>query len=84
MMMHLHGPWRVMLFVPVWLSLFLLPLWKYKSHTRTDNEIGGSWVTDPQAQTFLLDLLRRTETEHGWPWTFLIQKLSQDWHLTVR
>lgn len=64
--------------------LFFCCLHGDTNHTRTDNETGGSWITDPQAQTFLLDLLRRTETEHGWPWTFLMQKLSQDWHLTVR
>lgn len=45
---------------------------------------GGSWIRDPQAQSFLLDLLRRTEAENGWPWTFVMQKLSQDWRLTVR
>ncbi|KAB8069755.1 hypothetical protein BDV29DRAFT_198474 [Aspergillus leporis] len=43
----------------------------------------GSWIHDPLAQTCLLDLLRRTEAEHGWPWASLAQKLSQDWHMAV-
>ncbi|GKZ32664.1 hypothetical protein AbraIFM66950_002197 [Aspergillus brasiliensis] len=44
----------------------------------------GSWIRDPLAQTCLLDLLRRTEAENGWPWTYMVQKLSQEWRLTVR
>lgn len=44
----------------------------------------GSWIRDSQAQNILLDLLRRTEAENGWPWTFMMQKLTQDWRLTVR
>ncbi|PYH91104.1 hypothetical protein BO71DRAFT_412070 [Aspergillus ellipticus CBS 707.79] len=44
----------------------------------------GSWIRDPLAQTCLLDLLRRTEAENGWPWAFVAQKLSQDWRLTAR
>ncbi|PWY77064.1 hypothetical protein BO70DRAFT_294955, partial [Aspergillus heteromorphus CBS 117.55] len=44
----------------------------------------GSWIRDPLAQTCLLDLLRRTEGENGWPWAFVVQKLSQDWGLTAR
>ncbi|OOF90985.1 hypothetical protein ASPCADRAFT_155717 [Aspergillus carbonarius ITEM 5010] len=44
----------------------------------------GSWIRDPLARTCLLDLLRRTEAENGWPWSFMVQKLSQDWRLAVR
>ncbi|KAI2819831.1 transcriptional regulator family: Fungal Specific TF [Aspergillus niger] len=44
----------------------------------------GSWIRDPLAQTCLLDLLRRTEAENGWPWSYMVQKLSQEWRLTVR
>ncbi|RJE25362.1 hypothetical protein PHISCL_02325 [Aspergillus sclerotialis] len=40
----------------------------------------SSWVRDPLAQSCLLDLLRRTETQTGWPWAYVIQKLSRDWH----
>ncbi|PYH53618.1 Zn(II)2Cys6 transcription factor [Aspergillus niger CBS 101883] len=43
----------------------------------------GSWIRDPLAQTCLLDLLRRTEAENGWPWSYMVQKLSQEWRLTV-
>lgn len=42
---------------------------------------GSSWVRDPLAQSCLLDLLRRTETQTGWPWAFVIQNLTRDWHL---
>ena len=57
-----------------------------KKKKKTTNAIsaGGSWIRDPQAQSFLLDLLRRTEAENGWPWAFVMQRLSQDWRLTVR
>ncbi|KKK18651.1 hypothetical protein AOCH_004128 [Aspergillus ochraceoroseus] len=44
----------------------------------------GTWVRDPLAQRCLLDLLRKTEAENGWPWAFVVQKLSQEWHLTAR
>ncbi|KAH8429113.1 uncharacterized protein LDX57_006783 [Aspergillus melleus] len=40
----------------------------------------GSWIRDPLAQNTLLDLLRRTEAENGWPWSFAMQKFSHDWH----
>ncbi|OJZ81523.1 hypothetical protein ASPFODRAFT_64941 [Aspergillus luchuensis CBS 106.47] len=43
----------------------------------------GSWIRDPLAQTCLLDLLRRTEAENGWPWSYMVQKLTQEWRLTV-
>ncbi|KAE8326375.1 hypothetical protein BDV39DRAFT_93771 [Aspergillus sergii] len=43
----------------------------------------GSWIRDPVAQTCLLDLLRRTEAENGWPWTSLAQALSQSWRTTA-
>ncbi|KAB8222372.1 hypothetical protein BDV33DRAFT_189792 [Aspergillus novoparasiticus] len=43
----------------------------------------GSWIRDPLAQTCLLDLLRRTEAENGWPWTSLAQALSQSWRTTA-
>ncbi|KAE8348815.1 hypothetical protein BDV28DRAFT_152470 [Aspergillus coremiiformis] len=49
----------------------------------TNASLGGSWIRDPLAQTCLLDLLRRTEAENGWPWTSLAQALSQDWHMHV-
>ncbi|KAL2864953.1 uncharacterized protein BJX67DRAFT_197623 [Aspergillus lucknowensis] len=42
----------------------------------------GSWVRDPLAQRSLLDLLRKTEAENGWPWGFVAQRLGQEWHLT--
>lgn len=41
--------------------------------------LGGSWIRDPLAQNTLLDLLRRTEADNGWPWSFAMQKFSQDW-----
>ncbi|KAL2824803.1 hypothetical protein BDW59DRAFT_83021 [Aspergillus cavernicola] len=43
----------------------------------------GSWVRDPLSQSCLLDLLRKTETENGWPWGFIVQRLSQEWHLAT-
>ncbi|KAL2812154.1 hypothetical protein BJX63DRAFT_259922 [Aspergillus granulosus] len=43
----------------------------------------GSWVREPLVQRCLLDLLRKTETENGWPWGFVSQRLSQEWHLTA-
>ncbi|KAL5334865.1 hypothetical protein BJX70DRAFT_376905 [Aspergillus crustosus] len=43
----------------------------------------GSWVTDPLAQRLLLELLRKTEAENGWPWGFVTQRLSRDWHLAA-
>ncbi|KAA8645357.1 uncharacterized protein ATNIH1004_006776 [Aspergillus tanneri] len=50
----------------------------------TSSAHGGSWIRDPLAQNSVLDLLRRTEAENGWPWAFAVQKLSQDWRLTTR
>ncbi|KAL4930485.1 Zn(II)2Cys6 transcription factor [Aspergillus undulatus] len=41
----------------------------------------GSWVHDALARRCLLDLLRKTESENGWPWTFVSQRLSQEWRL---
>ena len=49
----------------------------------TNPSLGGSWIRDPLAQTCLLDLLRRTEAENGWPWTSLAQALSQNWRMTA-
>lgn len=49
----------------------------------TNPSLGGSWIRDPLAQTCLLDLLRRTEAENGWPWTSLAQALSQTWRTTA-
>ncbi|KAL2798599.1 hypothetical protein BJX66DRAFT_35747 [Aspergillus keveii] len=43
----------------------------------------GSWVREPLAQRTLLDLLRKTEAENGWPWGFVAQRLSREWHLTA-
>ncbi|KAE8148077.1 hypothetical protein BDV25DRAFT_168683 [Aspergillus avenaceus] len=43
----------------------------------------GPWIRDPPAQTCLLDLLRRTEAETGWSWSFLAQELSRTWHITT-
>ncbi|PLB37594.1 Zn(II)2Cys6 transcription factor [Aspergillus candidus] len=43
----------------------------------------GTWIRSPLAQNCLLDLLRRTQTENGWPWTFVVQKLSSDWSHTT-
>ncbi|KAL4975955.1 hypothetical protein BDW66DRAFT_61620 [Aspergillus desertorum] len=43
----------------------------------------GSWVRDPLARRCLLDLLRKTEVENGWPWTFVSQMLGQEWHLAA-
>ncbi|PYH43613.1 uncharacterized protein BP01DRAFT_384270 [Aspergillus saccharolyticus JOP 1030-1] len=44
----------------------------------------GTWISDPLAQACLLDLLRRTEAENGWPWAFVVQKLIQDWQQISR
>lgn len=49
----------------------------FKQLTRS----GGSRVRDPLARRCLLDLLRKTESENGWPWAFVSQRLSQEWHL---
>ncbi|KAL2841697.1 hypothetical protein BJY01DRAFT_7795 [Aspergillus pseudoustus] len=43
----------------------------------------GSWVREPLAQRCLLDLLQKTETENGWPWGFVSQRLSREWHLNA-
>ncbi|KAF9895239.1 hypothetical protein FE257_000141 [Aspergillus nanangensis] len=32
----------------------------------------GTWIHDPLSQNCLLDLLRRTEAENGWPWAYAI------------
>ncbi|KAI9372114.1 hypothetical protein BJX61DRAFT_534205 [Aspergillus egyptiacus] len=42
----------------------------------------GSWVRDTLAQMCLLDLLQKTEAENGWPWGFVVKKLSTEWNLT--
>lgn len=52
-----------------------------KTDANTDS--GGTWIRSPLAQNCLLDLLRRTQTENGWPWTFVVQKLSSDWSHTT-
>ncbi|KAL4878294.1 hypothetical protein BJY04DRAFT_229850 [Aspergillus karnatakaensis] len=43
----------------------------------------GSWVTDSLSQRSLLDLLHKTETENGWPWGFMAQRLRQEWRLAT-
>ncbi|KAL4994720.1 hypothetical protein BDV10DRAFT_145540 [Aspergillus recurvatus] len=43
----------------------------------------GSWVRDPLARRCLLDLLRKTEAENGWPWAFVSQRLGQEWCVTT-
>ncbi|KAL4897504.1 hypothetical protein BDV59DRAFT_208372 [Aspergillus ambiguus] len=44
----------------------------------------GTWIRDPLSQSCLLDLLRRTEAEHSWPWGFLVQKLMRHWRAPGR
>ncbi|CDM38168.1 Zn(2)-C6 fungal-type DNA-binding domain [Penicillium roqueforti FM164] len=39
----------------------------------------GSWVEDPVVQTLLIDLLRRTERENGWPWGYMRNQVMQAW-----
>ncbi|KAL4801977.1 hypothetical protein BDV18DRAFT_68775 [Aspergillus unguis] len=41
----------------------------------------GAWVREPLARRCLLDLLRSTESENGWPWAFVSQRLSQEWRI---
>ncbi|KAB8238737.1 Zn(II)2Cys6 transcription factor [Aspergillus alliaceus] len=43
----------------------------------------GSWIRDPLSQTCLLDLLRITEAESGWPLASLAEALSQDWQMVT-
>ncbi|KAL4783431.1 hypothetical protein BJX76DRAFT_348582 [Aspergillus varians] len=43
----------------------------------------GSWVREPLARRYLLDLLEKTEAENGWPWAFVSRKLGQEWRLTA-
>jgi hypothetical protein len=40
---------------------------------------GGSWVEDPVVQNLLIDLLRRTERENGWPWGYVHNQVVQAW-----
>ncbi|KAJ5807642.1 hypothetical protein N7447_011098, partial [Penicillium robsamsonii] len=39
----------------------------------------GSWVEDPVVQNLLIDLLRRTERENGWPWGYVHNQVVQAW-----
>ncbi|KAL4917136.1 hypothetical protein BDW62DRAFT_90614 [Aspergillus aurantiobrunneus] len=39
----------------------------------------GSWIRDPLSRRCLLDLLHQTESENGWPWTFVSRRLGQEW-----
>ncbi|KAL4742999.1 hypothetical protein BDV11DRAFT_141398 [Aspergillus similis] len=43
----------------------------------------GSWVHDPLARRCLLDLLRKTEAENGWPWAFVSERLAQEWRIAA-
>lgn len=40
---------------------------------------GGLWVEDHVVQGLLIDLLRRTERENGWPWGFVRNQVVQAW-----
>lgn len=42
----------------------------------------GPWIKDSQCQMVLLRLIRETEEEHGWPWTYIIAQLTDDWGWT--
>ncbi|KAJ5782059.1 hypothetical protein N7457_003833 [Penicillium paradoxum] len=39
----------------------------------------GSWIDDPLVQNALIDLLRRTERENGWPWGYVQHQALQAW-----
>ncbi|KAJ5121048.1 uncharacterized protein N7515_009009 [Penicillium bovifimosum] len=41
----------------------------------------SSWIEDPVVQNLLVDLLRRTERENGWPWGYLRHQVVQAWRL---
>jgi hypothetical protein len=45
----------------------------------TDMTAGGLWVEDHVVQGLLIDLLRRTERENGWPWGFVRNQVVQAW-----
>ncbi|CAG8910202.1 unnamed protein product [Penicillium egyptiacum] len=38
-----------------------------------------SWVEDPVVQNLLIDLLRRSEREDGWPWGYMHNQVVQAW-----
>ncbi|EKV11610.1 hypothetical protein PDIG_17730 [Penicillium digitatum PHI26] len=42
----------------------------------------GSWVEDHVVQGLLIDLLRRTERENGWPWEYVHNQVVQAWRST--
>ncbi|CBF82466.1 hypothetical protein AN9141.2 [Aspergillus nidulans FGSC A4] len=43
----------------------------------------SSWVREPLARRCLLDLLRKTEAENGWPWAFMSERLTQEWRIAA-
>jgi hypothetical protein len=45
----------------------------------TDMTLGTSWVEDPVVQNLLIDLLRRSEREDGWPWGYMHNQVVQAW-----
>lgn len=45
----------------------------------TDKITGSSWIDDPLVQNSLIDLLRRTERENGWPYRYMERQVTQAW-----
>ncbi|OIW30422.1 hypothetical protein CONLIGDRAFT_713069 [Coniochaeta ligniaria NRRL 30616] len=43
----------------------------------------GPWIKDPHCQRALVRLIRETEEEHGWPWTYIIGELTDDWGVSA-
>ncbi|KAJ5559270.1 hypothetical protein N7535_009498 [Penicillium sp. DV-2018c] len=41
--------------------------------------ICSSWIEAPVVQNLLVDLLRRTERENGWPWGYVRNQVLQAW-----
>ncbi|KAJ5806775.1 hypothetical protein N7474_010367 [Penicillium riverlandense] len=39
----------------------------------------SAWIDNPLAQNVVFDLLRRTETENGWPWAYVEQRIVRAW-----
>jgi hypothetical protein len=61
-------------------TLFLLVgLVRILIENSTDMTPGTSWVEDPVVQNLLIDLLRRSEREDGWPWGYMHNQVVQAW-----
>jgi hypothetical protein len=61
-------------------TLFLLVgLVRILIENTTDMTPGTSWVEDPVVQNLLIDLLRRSEREDGWPWGYMHNQVVQAW-----